>query len=198
MSKTALLLISDGRDEYLRQTMASALEMLPTFDDLIHVDDAAHELGFDGAVREGWARALATDCTHIFWLEQDFTFRRYVDVAAMLKVLDAFPYLAQIALLRQPWNDAERRAGGVVEQHPDSYTRVEWEDLTWREHRRFFTTNPCLVPRWVLERGWPAGSESEGRFGCDLFASREDVRSAFWGDCVWVDHIGAERQGVGY
>jgi hypothetical protein len=193
-----LMLISDGREEYLRQTMDSAFTMLPHFDHLVHVDDSAHALGFDGAAREGIRRALDTGCDYVFWLEQDFTFRRYVDLAAMVKVLERFPYLAQMALLRQPWNDAEKAAGGVIEQHPASYTRVDWEGRVWREHNRFVTTNPSLWPRWVLERGWPIGSESEGRFGVELFASDPMLRSAFWGDTVWVDHIGDVREGVGY
>ncbi|MES2867612.1 MAG: hypothetical protein V4703_12790 [Actinomycetota bacterium] len=198
MSGVALLLISDGRDDYLKQTMRSATEMLPVHDHFIHVDDSAHELGFAGAVQEGWRLALETGATHVFHLEQDFTFRRAVDFAAMIRVFDHHPYLVQLALLRQPWNDAERAAGGIIEQHPGSYTKVFWDGLVWREHRRFVTTNPALWPRWVLERGWPDGPHSEGRFGVDLFASDENLRAAFWGDTVWVDHIGAERAGVGY
>ncbi len=194
----ALLLISDGREEYLKATMASAMEMLPTFDYFVHVDDSAHELGFGGAVQEGWRRVLDTDAEWCFHLEQDFTFRRYADTAAMIRVLERHPYLAQMALLRQPWNAAERAAGGVIEQSPADYTTVSWEGFTWREHRRFVTTNPALWPRWVLERGWPTGEQTEGRFGIDLFASDENLRSAFWGTTVWVDHIGDVRSGVGY
>lgn len=198
MSKVALMLISDGRDEYLQQCMASAMEMLPTLDYHVHINDAGHKLGFDGAVREGWARVRETDADYLLWLEQDFTFRRYVDVAAMIRVLEAHPYLVQMALLRQPWNAAEREAGGIVEQHPESYTTVQWAGFTWREHRRFFTTNVNLTPRWVFERDWPVGAESEGRFGCELFAEDEWRRSAFWGKTVWIDHLGVERVGHGY
>jgi hypothetical protein len=196
--KSALLLISDGRDEYLEQTLASAADMLPEFDHFIRIDDDAHELGFAGAIQEGWRRVLQTDATHVFHLEQDFTFRRPVDISAMARALDACPHLVQMALLRQPWNQAEREAGGIIEQHPTSYTSVVWSGLTWREHKRFVTTNPSLWPRWVLERGWPDGPESEGRFGIELFASDPSLRAAFWGEGVWVDHVGDVRSGVGY
>lgn len=198
MSKTALLLISDGRGEYLKRTLASAVLLLSPVNRFIHIDDSSHELGFAGAVQEGWRQALATDADYVFHLEQDFTFRRYVDLAAMIRVIEAHPYLVQIALLRQPVNDDERAAGGVIEQYPDSYVTRHWHGLTWREHRRHVTTNPALWPRWVLERGWPDAPHSEGHFGISLFADDANLRAAYWGDSVYCDHIGDERKGTGY
>lgn len=198
MTKIALLLISDGRQECLRATMASAQEMLPPVDYFVHVNDAAHELGFAGAIQEGWRRVRHLDADYVFHLEQDFTFRRYVDIPAMVRVLRAHPHIVQIALLRQPWNADERAAGGVIEQYPDSYETVRWDGLVWREHRRFVTTNPSLWPRWMIERQWPDGPESEGHFGIQLFGEDPRYRAAFWGDAVWCDHVGDVRIGTGY
>jgi len=197
----ALLLISDGRDEYLARTRASAVAMLPRFDHVIHVDDAGHELGFAGAIQEGWRRVLATDAHYVFHLEQDFTFNRPAGVAGMAQVLRARPHLAQLALRRQPWNAAERAAGGIVEQHPDDYVERALGPYRWLEHRRFFTTNPCLYRRWICAQDWPDGPESEGRFGIELLQRRPDMRFAFWGardSGEAVTHIGEMRAGVGY
>lgn len=194
----ALLLISDGREDYLLRTMASVQTMLPAVDYFIHVNDAKHVLGFTGAIQEGWRRVLSTDADYVFHLEQDFTFRRYVDFGSMIRALRAHPHLVQMALLRQPWNADERAAGGVIEQHPESYATVHWQDLVWREHRRFCTTNPALWPRWVIERGWPDPPHSEGHFALKLFAENPDHHAAFWGDAVWCDHIGEQRTGMGY
>lgn len=196
--KIATLLISDGREDCLRRTMNSAQLLLPPTDYFFHVNDAAHKLGFGGAIREGWRRVLATDVDYVFHLEQDFTFRRWVDLAGMIRVLEHHPHLVQMALLRQPWNADERRAGGIIEQHPDSYHTVRWEQFVWREHRRFVTTNPSLWPRWVLERGWPDCDQSEGHFGIELFGEAARYHAAFWGDIVWCDHIGETRAGTGY
>lgn len=195
---TCLLLIGDGRDEYHDRSRASLREMLPDVDHHVEVDDREHELGFGGAIREGWRRALATGCDWLVHAELDFIYLRPVPLAAMIATLDAHPYLVQMALLRGPVNDAERAAGGVIEQHSDDYAAVRWGGYCWREHRRHVTTNPAVWPRWVLERGWPTRSESEGHFGLDLFASDPSLRAAYWGLGADVQHIGEVRIGMGY
>jgi hypothetical protein len=194
-----LLVISDGRESYLAETLDSIERNVPAVDAMVHVDDTAHRLGFAGAVADGWRRALATGARWVLHVEQDFTFDRPVPLAAMIDVLDTHPYLVQMALLRHPINRAERRAGGIIGQHPGSYRREGWQGHQWLEHRRGFYTNPCVIPRWVLERGWPAPPDSERRMGDDLFAESPDLHAAYWGDGTpWVTHIGHERTGTGY
>lgn len=204
----ALLFITD-RPVYAERTLASLGEMCPAiFSHRIVVDDEAHELGFAGAIAEGWRRVLETDAEHILHLEDDFTFTQPVPLRAMRDVLDALPRVAQLALKRQPWNEAEREAGGIIEQHFDDYeeTTVEqvWGNgyrVSWPVtlHRRFFTTNPSLYRREIVERGWPQESHSEGIFSLGLLA--DNYRFGFWGakaDPPRVHHIGEERAGVGY
>ncbi len=198
MTSVCLLGIGDGRVAYHERSWASLTEMLPDVEHTVVIDDTAHELGFTGAVREGWRQALATDCTHIFHAELDFIYLRPVELAAMIAVLDAEPHLVQMALLRGPVNDVERRAGGVIEQHPDEYVTVHCHGHSWREHRHNVTTNPCVWPRWVVERGWPDCQFSEGVFGIDLFAQDAAYRAAYWGTDVRVEHIGDIRSGTGY
>lgn len=195
----ALLLVSDGRDSYTERTVRSMQTNIDIVD-IIHVDDRDHELGFGGAIREGWRRVLATPATHVFHLEADYTFNRPVPVQRMAAVLDAHPYLAQLALRRQPWNTTEEAAGTVV---PDDAVEIQWRDNTWLEHRRNFTTNPSLYPRWVMEYGWPEGPESEGRFSGYLLRLAPWVKFAYWGarsDPEAVFHIGDHRahEGHGY
>jgi hypothetical protein len=114
--------------------------------------------------------------------------------------MDTHPHLVQMALLRQPWNEHERAAGGIVQMYPEDYEpRMDLQGCQWLEHRRHFTTNPSLVPTWVLRSGWPSPPESEGRFGINLFASDPKLRAGYWGDgSEWVEHIGRQRVGVGY
>lgn len=192
---TCLLIIDDGREDYLDRCLASAAVNLPPMDACVMVSDPDHELGFAGAIQAGWDGVLETGCEFVFHLESDFTFNRPVMLDAMRGALIANPHLVQMALLRQPWNEQEKAAGGIVAMHPGDYERAG----RWLEHRRNFTTNPSLYPRWVCERGWPQRSESEGHFGIDLIAGDESLRFAYWGDgSEWVTHIGVARAGTGY
>lgn len=173
--------------------------------------------GFGGAIGYAW-RALAdySNADYVFHLEDDFTFNRQVDLDAMAGVLAGYPHLAQMALRRQAWNEAERAAGGVIEQHPEDYTERGAMVVTdtslvtrvnWLEHARFFTTNPCLYrrrrpgghPDVEMATPWPDGPNSEGRYGIRL--REAGYRFGFWGkrsDAPWVHHIGETRAGNGY
>lgn len=219
----ALLVMTDGRRDCIERTIASADENLhgPIGTRLIHDDsgDLAYtgwlrqtfpdwrvvatpqRSGFGGAIRSAWSTLRRGDDAFVFHLEDDFTFNRPVDLSAMASVLLTRPYLVQLVLRRQPWNDEERAAGGIVEQHPDDYDEQSSRIGTWLEHRRFFSTNPSLYRRSLIDaHDWPQGAESEGHFTHRLL-SDPDLRFAFWGareDDPWVTHIGRERVGTGY
>lgn len=203
----ALLVIRDGRDEYHERSIASAEWALPTPDQTIVVDDADHSLGFAGAIQKGWDQ-VETDW--VFHLEADFIFncrppldtmRWLVESSVMHRGSEAIyeGSLAQVALKRQAWSPAEIEAGGIIEQHPADFNEVTFGGTPWTEHRRFFTTNPCLYPRRIVDRGWPQVSESEGHFTHQLLA--DGYRFAFLGGRCWppyVTHIGEHRAGKGY
>lgn len=158
----------------------------------VEVDDADHELGFAGAIQAGWDMALEAGAEWIFHLEADFTFNRPVPLDAIRELLAARPYLLQVALVRQAWNERERRAGGVLAADPDNFTPRDG----WIEHCKFFTTNPSLYPASTARRGWPQVNQSEGIFALTAFASDPALRSAYWGDgSEWVTHIGQRRPG---
>lgn len=195
----AWLLIGDGRDAYHDASLGSLEENLPDPDYVIRVDDPEHRLGFAGAIQAGWDRVLQTDAEWVWHGELDFTLNRPVPLDDMIAVLQGNRHLTQLALLRQPWNRAEKLAGGIWQQHPDSYTRHGTWPRQWMEHARHWTTNPCLYPRWVAERGWPQVPQSEGMFGLKLFAEDPARRAAYWGAGEeWCTHVGQERAGTGY
>ena len=207
----ALLIITDGRDEYLDRTVASAAEhLVGRVDERWMFDDTGDETyraklaarhptfthihggrrqGFGGAIRSAWMQLTArSKAQHVFHLEADFTFNRGVDLPAMVDVLDDNPHLVQLALRRQPWNGEEHAAGGIVEQHPEAYhDRTDQAGRQWLQHRLFFTTNPCLYRATLCSYGWPSGPQSEGHFGQTLLRSGSPEVSAslvhfgFWG-----------------
>jgi hypothetical protein len=164
----------------------------------LHVPPERKRRGFAGAIITGWEAVGAAP--YVFHLEDDFCFTRHVDVRAMIKVLAEQPHLAQMALRRQPWNETEIAAGGVVEAQPDAYEDRSDGYHHWLEHRMFFTTNPSVYPQWVRELGWPLTKHSEGIFSQQVFGDPA-IRSAYWGlrtDGPWVLHIGEIRTGTGF
>lgn len=214
--------MTDGRLDCIEQTIESARDNLcgEVTHKVIHDDtgDEAHRdylrgafpdfdvigqptrQGFGGAIRSAWAYVKVRPERFVFHLEDDFTFNEPIDLPAMQHVLDRNPGLVQLALRRQPWNDAERSAGGIVEQHPDDYVDCSDGISDWLEHRRFFTTNPSMYRRALTEKEWPEGEHSEGVFGLQLCES-PGIRFGFWGertDPPAVHHIGDHRVGVGY
>lgn len=225
----ALLVMTDGRRECIERTIPSFLDAVDRPDLLselwIHDDSGDPDFtgwlvatfaplgfrvvstpgrsGFGGAIRSAWDYLRTfSEASYIFHLEDDFIFPRPVPLIGMVDVLDHHPHLVQIALRRQPWNESERSAGGIVEMHPSDYIDAQgYDGHQWLEHRRNFTTNPCLYRQTLMAREWPTGSESEGRFGFAIAAEAEVEPFAYWGardSGEWCEHIGAQRVGTGY
>lgn len=199
--KVCLLQIGDGREDYHRRARVSLAERLPPVDYVVEVDDSSHELGFTGAVIEGWRRVLETDADYVFHAELDFTYDEPVELDRMIGVLERRSYLVQLSLLRQPVNEAESAAGGIVQMSPDDYVEVRDGEDVWLEQRRFFTTNPSVYRTELCRRGWPNVKHSEGIFTAHVRDPDPDVRFGIWGakwDPPRVTHIGDQRAGHGY
>lgn len=227
-----LIVLTNGRPECISKTIPSARQHLSGVAGMVIVDDSGDPtygqwledefIGgpWDGKVLHlpdphGYWRAMqyvwglarhwaATyDTTSVLLLEDDFTFNENVDVEELAGVLDAHPYLTQIALLRQPWFANEHEHGGLIgalQAQGQQFTEVTDGTLWWIEHRACFTGNPSLIPRRTFERDWPEGNWSESRFGKLLFRD-EGARGAYWGrltDPPRVEHIGHRRAGTGY
>ncbi len=199
---TCLLVIDDGRADYLFRALNSVKRNLPAFEHTVTVMDIGHKLGFSGAVQEGWRQVLQTGADHVFHLEGDFAINQPVELERMIAVLERMPHLTQMSLLRQAWNREEKAAGGIVHQAPDEYTERTDGDDTWTETQRFiFTTNPSVYSTQLCRRGWPDEQHSEGVFGGVLRRERPDARCGIWGakwDPPRVTHLGAHRTGWGY
>lgn len=130
--------------------------------------------GFGGAIRSAWSwLAEARNSVWIdiepydfvFHLEDDFTFNARVDLNLMKGLLIDYPYLAQIALKRQPWGGDLPYANGFMEQYAGQYVDMEDDDDCWVETARNWTTNPSLFRSELLSRGWPEDPHSEGKYG---------------------------------
>lgn len=218
-----LMVMTDGRLDCLSRTIASAEEKLinGVTTRVIHDDtgDAKyrkslveqfpdyeviggpHRRGFGGAISNAWKYVLSTDESYVFHLEDDFVFNEEIHLDRISDLLANRTYLIQVALKRQAWNQDEINAGGIVETDPASFEEVVSGGEVWTEHKKFFTTNPCVYRSSLCQHGWPEGNESEGKFGISLKSEFPDHKFAFWGgkyDKPMVTHIGKTRKGVGY
>lgn len=229
MTSIALLIITDGQPKCL-DAAAKSISLMwrgQEPDTVTIIDDSgdpAHQawvdkrfarwsariihhpirLGFAAAIATGWAAVAGAD--FVFHAEHDFVYDRPVPVPDMMRLLDWRPYLAQVSLMRQPVNDAEVVAGGVVASRPGEFTDLHDGDLRWMEQRSYFTTNPSLYRGSLCDEGWPQVPQSEGRFSHHLLEhgfgniAGPEVRFGVLGssaDPPAVTHIG-QRQGTGY
>lgn len=220
-----LAVTTDGRRDYIEQTIPSLLQRVEGIDGprLIFDDSGDREYqrwlrstfeaqGFTvayGRERVGQGEALTRAWKHlsgreyrehpyVFWCEDDFLFERDVDLSALRCVLEERPYLAQMALLRQPWFPGEKKAGGIVERDPDEYARKVDGKHQWLEHRLWFTLNPCLFRRDLCDLERKTGHKHEWHFSRQLCRD-PDVKFGLWGDGQpWIHHIGEKRVGKGY
>ena len=215
---TTLLIMSHGRKDCITQAINSVHSNLrgridewvihsdapdPSFNDWLRqwwggtiiVNEG--ERGFGNAIRNAWNHI---DDDYIIHWEEDFLLKEEVNADLMRWILKTSPELAQVALKRQPWNPHEKAMGGIVEQDPGAYSEETRYGYVITKHRKFFTTNPCVYGKNVVDLGWPEGAESEGHFSQKMRDA--GLYSAYLGskyDKPKVEHIGYERTtGGGY
>lgn len=154
--------------------------------------------GFCGAIQVGWEAVKGSE--YIFHLEDDFTFNEPVYLYDMAAVLEHETQLVQLALLRQPVNEDEAKAGGLIQLWPNEYQEMAWGGFHWVEHRLFFTTNPSLYRGSLIDVGWPGSPACESAF-TEKVKRVDTAVFAYWGrkdDPPKVHHIGDNRVGEGY
>lgn len=135
--------------------------------------------------------------SYVFATEDDFLYERDVDLAPMIRALDADRSLLQVALLRDPY-PSEVERGGILGWPADQFTPAGKNGDSRLEHRLFFTANPSLFRRELTEREWPGGTSSERRYG-DYLLRDTRARFALWGSGeAWTTHIGKVRAGDVY
>jgi glycosyltransferase involved in cell wall biosynthesis len=198
----ALMVITDGRWDYLQQTLQSAAECLDyPFSQRLLVDDSGESVGFApdgfdiirnlprkglaGAIQTGWDH-LNDDIDFVFHLEDDFVFPDEVDIELMVEILEYEPELAQVALLRQPWSPEERQAGGIYSIQPERFK----QKYGFVQQSHLFTFNPCLYPVEITK--YKADLEAE--LTAELLA--DDWRFGYLGelgDDPKTFHIGVRR-----
>jgi hypothetical protein len=227
MTNFAALMMCDNRTQYTAESILSLREHLPDGVKLYLHDDssdwsfqqwlsmfvgdcswpgeveiltAPEKRGFGGAIAAAWAHVYEQGHDFVFHTENDFTYNELIPLDTMSHILDIDTNLGQVALLRQPWNAKEKLAGGIIPSYPQgTFRERRLGRVAYLEHDAFWTTNPSLIPNYILGLGWPDVPESEGMFTFKLRAM--GVHFGFLGqlgDEPRVTHIGNDRVGAGY
>lgn len=219
----ALLVIGNGRLEMLNQAVDAALSHLPPMDHLLMVDDSGDRgvardlartypdftieshvtnLGMARAVQAGFDLVHDTDAEFVFWLEEDMVLTAAPPVDDAIAVLETHPRVAQMYFRRGPQHPLEIECGCVLEAMcvQASESRVHER---WTEQTHIFAMGPCLIPRRVLEVGWPAGPIGVGNeAGMTDRLAAKGFRFGAWGTPgdgqVWHDHIGYGARGAAW
>jgi GT2 family glycosyltransferase len=212
------VVITDGRGQYLEQTMAAAEEMIPD-PWFVIVDDSADSAyarwidetwsrvprrihlnprrGLGGAHRiAAWAAVEYSD-PFCLLLEDDCVLTEPVEAEAMVRTMREHPHLAQLALKRQPGSPEEAAAGGYVQVSPG-----RWADREgWIEQiaEPLYSFTPHVARCEALQDALDHATQF---LEADVSAALTERGWTFgvWGardDPPRVEHIGVERS-AGY
>lgn len=190
-------ILDDSGDPHYREWLAHTF----TNWDVIPVGET--RCGYSTAMRAVREVGLQSGADHVFHIEDDFVLVRPLDLDEIAGLLQERTYLAQVALLRQPWYANEIEHGGLIaalEDQGQHFTEMTDGSRNWIEHRAVWTANPNMFRRDVAKIEYPDVNYSEAAF---MRALRESasLRCAFWGkrtDGPRVTHIGEYRSGIEY
>lgn len=210
---TALSVLTDGRADFLAETMEGIKAHLGEVDGpRFIVDDSGNSdyaswlrhsypqfklihhttrRGLAGAVQSVFDTALDTGCDYLVHIEDDMVLTRDVPVADAIAVLEAHSNLAQMCFKRVAVPD-----DGAADQLQAILNRSSFYGShdTWTWYDYLFSLGPCVIPRRVLELGWPSGPIGVGNE--DGMTKRcLDAGYVFgsWGlvtDEPWARHVG--------
>lgn len=215
--KRWLIVLTDERPGYLQKTINSARErLMGRFDHQLILDDSGYSpfgqwlertfpefeivhnkanIGRMLTMARMWEMVRGLDFDFVFFLQNDFTFNVPIDVDHMQSVMMHRPKLAQIALMRQPWNAKEKECGGILAKDGGRlYEQMEWSGHFWLEHTVRFTDNPYLARAEISRIPYPQTVTCESDWGNLLH--EHGYHFAYWGkflDPPRVEHIGCQN-----
>lgn len=165
-----LVLMDDTRDWLTTHRAGIHAALLQKPDVVLEVVDH-HGRGYCHQMRLIWELLRGHPTDHVLFWEADFRPASLIDVAAMVQLLDEHQYLAQVALLRQPWFHNEVEHGGLIEAL-EAQGQVFTDHDGFIEHRAFWTGNPSVFRRGLVDiYDWPDVEWSESQFGSALRSS---------------------------
>lgn len=161
-------MLSCGRPEYVRRTLAAYAAFLTpapsavyVFDDggqtpldtfdawpgvPVKVESSQERVGRCAAHANLWRAAAASDFDWVWTVEDDILLLRPLDLRDLADLLDEEPTLAQVALVRCPWG-MEVAHGGYIPMRAD-------QGFAWYERRE--TLRVASVVHHPADEPWPS------------------------------------------
>jgi disulfide oxidoreductase YuzD len=179
MSKFCILIFTDGRNDYLQQTLKSlfAKVKFPERPYIVLIDDNPENrdlefiekikkqyrinkmvlneqrLGIGGSVKEGW-KNIPKGCEFVWHQENDFLYNEDIDISLLARVLKN-KLIFQFTLLRQAWYENEIEKGGVFAAHKGLFKEANYAGIDLVIHKGFFSHNPSLYRASVVDPDFP-------------------------------------------
>lgn len=189
-----LLICGMNRTQYLPQVIDSwANNHWDLYVSHLEFHDQGGKLGMAAAINLAWRQILTYEWDYLLHAEEDMLLLGPLPLDAAIAALEADASLAQMLFQRKPWwgSDVEMQTGSVLGAIQQVSTDFRQYD-DYATHQHIFSLNPCLIPRRVVELGWPVGNES----GMTEQLTAAGYRFGCWGhpdSPPLIEHLGHER-----
>lgn len=191
-----LLIAGMNRTQYLDQVTESWATHHP---DLYANHFQFHDtdgLGMAQAVNTAWQQALTYDWDYLLHAEEDMLLLRPLNLVRAVSIMERHydgPRIAQMLFQREPWwgSQPEMESGSVMGGIKATASYFH-QHRSWAEQNTIFSLNPCLIPRHIVELGWPVGNEA----GMTQQLLDKGYVFGVWGSertRPYIRHIGHER-----
>lgn len=141
------------------------------------------------------AWSLVPDDIDFIWhQENDFEYLDKINVGEMAQAMED-KNIFHVALLRQPWYDQEKKLGGIYQCAPEEYFESNVHGVDLVLHKRHFTHNPGLYPKRIAVQMEKYG---EYNFKDKLLQENPEGYFSYYGklkDAPRVLHIGELKHG---
>lgn len=213
--KLVVVVVGDGRGEYLAQTISSLSYVHHPIHARIMVNDERNPLyqasleseypeweihhtgrvGMAGAVQAGFTAALEYEPDFVLWVEEDMLLIDEIPVGRAARELERpkNDRIAQMVFKRKPWwGSPDEMELGDQWQAIKRLSHFYTPKGDYSTHDFIFSLNPCLIPRRILELGWDVDNEA----GMTKRLLDEGFVFGHWGGLdspPLVEHIGVDR-----
>lgn len=176
--KFCVIIINDGRNDYLAEALKSFKEniVFPEGSEIykIMIDDWPldrdtdtlkklckkykidklvlndENLGVNATVKKVWS-LIPSDVDYVWHQENDFTFLEKINIQDLMTVIES-PIIVQCAIVRQAWFKDEKEAGSLMNTRPERWRAGNVSGIDVVLHKDHFTFNPSLYKmKWVQD-----------------------------------------------